>query len=45
MSDHADEYEKYNYEHDKHMFSGHSGKQRSKKEAAGKFLNANFHMY
>ncbi|CRL04057.1 CLUMA_CG017170, isoform A [Clunio marinus] len=29
-----DEYEKYEFEHDKHMFSGHSGKQRTKTEAA-----------
>jgi len=28
-----DEYEHYNFDHDKHIFSGHSGKQRSKKEA------------
>lgn len=28
-----DKYEHYNYDHDKHMYSGHSGKQRSKKEA------------
>lgn len=27
-----DEYEHYNYDHDKHMYSGKSGKQRSKKE-------------
>ena len=27
-------YEEYEFEHDKHMFSGHSGKQRSKTEAA-----------
>lgn len=31
---HFDEYEKYNFDFDKHMFSGHSGKQRSKKEAS-----------
>ncbi|XP_055588090.1 nuclear protein 1 [Uranotaenia lowii] len=31
---HFDEYEKYNFDHDKHMFSGHSGKGRSKKEAS-----------
>uniref|UniRef100_U5EFE6 Putative dna-binding nuclear protein p8 n=1 Tax=Corethrella appendiculata TaxID=1370023 RepID=U5EFE6_9DIPT len=31
---HFDEYEKYNFEHDKHMFSNHSGKQRSKKESS-----------
>ncbi|KAH8298051.1 hypothetical protein KR018_005259 [Drosophila ironensis] len=30
---HFDEYEHYNFDHDKHIFSGHSGKQRSKKEA------------
>ena len=30
---HFDEYEHYNYDQDKQMFSGHSGKQRSKKEA------------
>lgn len=29
-----DDYEKYNYEYDKQMYSGHSGKQRTKKEAA-----------
>ena len=30
-----DEYEKYDLgDHDKHMFSGHSGKQRTKTEAA-----------
>lgn len=33
MSSEAD-FEKYEFEHDKHMFSGHSGKQRSKTEAA-----------
>lgn len=34
--EHFDEYEKYNFdsETDKQMFSGHSGKQRSKKEAS-----------
>ncbi|XP_059617374.1 nuclear protein 1 [Phlebotomus argentipes] len=31
---HFDEYEHYNFDHDKHIFSGHSGKQRSKKEAS-----------
>lgn len=32
---HAEEFiEKYEFEHDKHMFSGHSGKQRTKTEAA-----------
>uniref|UniRef100_F5GTW9 DNA-binding nuclear protein p8 n=1 Tax=Simulium guianense TaxID=445764 RepID=F5GTW9_SIMGU len=30
----SDEYERYNFEHDKHMFCGHSGKQRTKKEAS-----------
>ncbi|XP_068149437.1 nuclear protein 1-like [Drosophila tropicalis] len=30
---HYDEYEHYNFDHDKHIFSSHSGKQRSKKEA------------
>ncbi|ESO10583.1 hypothetical protein HELRODRAFT_96898 [Helobdella robusta] len=34
MSSHPDdEYESYNYEHDKHMSSGKSGKGRTKKEA------------
>ena len=39
---HFDKYEHYNYEgdQDKAMFSGHSGKQRSKKEAA---QNTNHH--
>jgi len=31
---HLDEYDRYNFEHDKYMYSGHSGKQRSKKEAS-----------
>ena len=31
---HFDEYEHYNYDQEKEMKSGHSGKQRSKKEAA-----------
>ncbi|XP_065333591.1 nuclear protein 1 [Cloeon dipterum] len=31
---HFDEYEHYNYDVDKHIHSGHSGKQRSKKEAS-----------
>lgn len=35
---HFDEYEHYNFDHDKYMFSGHSGKQRTKKEAS---LNTN----
>lgn len=30
---HFDKYEHYNFDQDKAMFSGHSGKQRSKKEA------------
>ncbi|XP_067008777.1 nuclear protein 1 [Anabrus simplex] len=30
---HFDEYEHYNFEYDKHLFAGHSGKQRTKKEA------------
>jgi nuclear protein 1 len=30
----VDEYEEYNYDQDKYVNSGHSGKQRSKKEAA-----------
>lgn len=29
---HFDAYEHYNFEYDKHIFSGHSGKQRSKRE-------------
>ncbi|XP_055370932.1 nuclear protein 1 [Condylostylus longicornis] len=29
-----DKYEHYNFDHDKHIFSSHSGKQRSKKEAS-----------
>nr|CAH7730606.1 unnamed protein product [Callosobruchus chinensis] len=28
-----DQYDRYNFEYDKYIFSGHSGKQRSKKEA------------
>lgn len=36
----VDKYEEYEFEHDKHMFSGHSGKQRSKTEAA---KNSNHH--
>lgn len=31
---HLDNYDHYNFDHDKHIFSGHSGKQRSKKEAS-----------
>ena len=30
----VDQYEHYNYDQDKYVNSGHSGKQRSKKEAA-----------
>merc|ERR1711902_272171 len=37
---HFDQYEHYNYDQDKAIFSGHSGKQRSKKEAA---MNTNKH--
>lgn len=29
-----DDYERYNFDHDKYIFSGHSGKQRTKKEAS-----------
>uniref|UniRef100_S4P2H7 Nuclear protein 1 n=1 Tax=Pararge aegeria TaxID=116150 RepID=S4P2H7_9NEOP len=29
-----DEYDYYNFEHDKHIFSSHSGKQRTKKEVS-----------
>lgn len=32
MADQGDKYEHYNYDHEKHMHSGHSGKQRTKKE-------------
>ena len=38
--EHFDDYEHYNYDHEKEMKSGHSGKQRSKKEAA---QNTNHH--
>jgi len=31
---HFDEYEHYNYDQEKYMNAGHSGKQRTKKEAA-----------
>lgn len=34
MSSAEADFEKYEFENDKHMFSGHSGKQRSKTEAA-----------
>lgn len=30
----SDEYEHYNFDHDKHIYCGHSGKQRTKKEAS-----------
>lgn len=36
----VDEYEKYEFDNDKHMFSGHSGKQRTKAEAA---MHTNHH--
>lgn len=36
----SDKYEEYEFEHDKHMFSGHSGKQRTKAEAE---KNSNHH--
>lgn len=29
---HFDEYEHFNYDHDKHIYTGHSGKQRTKRE-------------
>lgn len=38
MEVHQDNYEHWNYDHDKYMFSGRSGKGRSKKEAS---LNTN----
>lgn len=31
---HFDEYEHFNFDQDKKLYSGHSGKQRSKKEAS-----------
>ncbi|XP_039287917.1 nuclear protein 1-like [Nilaparvata lugens] len=31
---HFDEYEHYNFDMDKHIYLGHSGKQRSKKKAS-----------
>ncbi|XP_033222500.1 uncharacterized protein LOC117176362 [Belonocnema kinseyi] len=31
--EHFDEYEHFNYDYEKHIFTGHSGKQRSKLEA------------
>jgi len=33
VEEHFDEYEHYNYDQEKAMMSGHSGKQRTKKEA------------
>lgn len=30
---HVDEYEHFNYDYDKHIFTAHGGKQRSKREA------------
>jgi hypothetical protein len=38
MEAHFDEYEHWNFDHEKHMFSGRSGKGRTKKEAS---LNTN----
>lgn len=35
MDSGADRFEEYNYEADKYLNNGHSGKQRTKKEAAG----------
>jgi len=40
MEAHFDEYEHWNYDHQKQMFSGRSGKGRSKKEAS---MNTNHH--
>ena len=37
---HFDDYEHYNFDHEKEMRSGQSGKQRTKKEAA---MNTNHH--
>jgi len=37
---HFDKYEHYNFDQEKNMYSGHSGKQRSKKEAE---QNTNHH--
>lgn len=31
---HFDEYEHYNFEYDKFIYAGHSGKQRTKREAS-----------
>ncbi|XP_023245073.1 nuclear protein 1 [Copidosoma floridanum] len=33
FEDHFDEYDYYNFDHDKHIYTGHGGKQRSKREA------------
>merc|ERR1712131_128838 len=38
--DHFDEYEHYNFDDEKSFLSGHSGKQRTKKEAS---MNTNRH--
>lgn len=32
---HFDQYEHYNFDQEKYLHSGHSGKQRTKKEASG----------
>jgi hypothetical protein len=40
MEAHFDEYEHWNYDHDKYMFCGRSGKQRTKKE---RLQNTNRH--
>jgi nuclear protein 1 len=40
MSNAEQNFEKYEFENDKHMFSGHSGKQRTKAEAE---KNTNHH--
>ncbi|KAK2153514.1 hypothetical protein LSH36_294g02007 [Paralvinella palmiformis] len=40
MEEHFDEYEHWNFDYEKHMFSGRSGKGRSKKEAS---QNTNHH--
>ncbi|RWS25008.1 p8 nuclear protein-like protein [Leptotrombidium deliense] len=37
---HFDQYEHFNFDQDKYMYSGHSGKQRTKKEAS---MNTNQH--
>jgi nuclear protein 1 len=40
MEAHFDEYEHYNFDQDKYIYCGRSGKQRTKKEAS---LNTNHH--